>query len=91
MSAPADGVIAIGSGGFFALSAARALVRAGDPSLTATDIAKHSMAIASSICVYTNGNQIIEGFKDGVLQPSETLTQNTVLHSEIVERRDNQT
>ena len=35
------------------------------------------MAIASSICVYTNGNQVIESFKDGVLQESQTVTQNT--------------
>lgn len=86
MSAPDDGVIAIGSGGFYALSAARALVRAGSSDLTAADIAKHSMAIASSVCVYTNGNQIIESMKDGQLQPTVILTQNTVLHSETVQQ-----
>ena len=55
---PEDGVIAIGSGGNFALSAALALIDV--PGLTAEDIARKSLAIASRICVYTNGNIIVE-------------------------------
>jgi ATP-dependent HslUV protease subunit HslV len=48
---PEYGVAAIGSGGQYALSAARALI---DFDLTAEDIARRSMAIAADICVYTN-------------------------------------
>ncbi len=54
---PEYGVAAIGSGGQFALAAARALV---DFDLTAEDIARRSMAIASDICVYTNGALTVE-------------------------------
>jgi ATP-dependent HslUV protease subunit HslV len=55
---PEDGVIAIGSGGNYALAAARALIEV--PGLSAEDIARRAMKIASEICVYTNGNVIIE-------------------------------
>jgi ATP-dependent HslUV protease, peptidase subunit HslV len=55
---PEDGVIAIGSGGNYALSAARALMEI--PDLSAEDIARRAMKIAAEICVYTNGNVIIE-------------------------------
>ena len=55
---PEDGLIAIGSGGNFALSAARALIDI--PDLTAEDIARKSLRIAAQICVYTNGNVIVE-------------------------------
>jgi ATP-dependent HslUV protease subunit HslV len=55
---PEDGLIAIGSGGNFALSAARALIDI--PELSAEDIARKSMRIAAQICVYTNGNVIVE-------------------------------
>jgi ATP-dependent HslUV protease subunit HslV len=55
---PEDGLIAIGSGGNFALSAARALIDI--PDLSAEDIARKAMRIASQICVYTNGNVIVE-------------------------------
>ena len=54
---PEDGLIGIGSGGNFALAAARALA-ASD--LEALDIAKQAMAIAADICVYTNENVTIE-------------------------------
>lgn len=57
---PDDGVLAIGSGGNFALSAARALVRASGESLSALEIAKHSMEIAAEICPFTNSNFCIE-------------------------------
>jgi ATP-dependent HslUV protease, peptidase subunit HslV len=55
---PEDGLIAIGSGGSYALAAARALV--GVDGLSARDIAERSMKIASEICVYTNDKIIIE-------------------------------
>jgi ATP-dependent HslUV protease subunit HslV len=55
---PEDGVVAIGSGGNFALAAARALMNV--PDLSAEDVAKRAMKIAADICVYTNDNLIIE-------------------------------
>jgi ATP-dependent HslUV protease subunit HslV len=56
---PDDGVIAIGSGGNFALSAARALLR-HNPGMTARQIAEASMKVASEICVYTNDQFVVE-------------------------------
>eukprot|EP01098_Paradermamoeba_levis_P005895 TRINITY_DN2453_c0_g1_i1.p2 TRINITY_DN2453_c0_g1~~TRINITY_DN2453_c0_g1_i1.p2 ORF type:complete len:196 (-),score=48.79 TRINITY_DN2453_c0_g1_i1:147-734(-) len=53
----ADGMMAIGSGGDFALASARALI---DSSLTAEEIAKKSMDIAASLCIYTNNNFTME-------------------------------
>ncbi len=55
---PEDGISGIGSGGNFALAAARALVSI--ESLSAEEIVKKSMKIAADLCVYTNGNIIIE-------------------------------
>ncbi len=55
---PDDGVVSIGSGGPFALAAARALVNHSD--LDALDVAKAAMGIAADICVYTNHNLTIE-------------------------------
>ncbi len=55
---PDDGVIAIGSGGAYALAAAKALARHTE--LDAKAIAEHAMGIAASICIYTNGNVTIE-------------------------------
>ncbi len=55
---PEDGIIAIGSGGNYALSAARALL--GIDGLGAEDIARRSMKIAGDICVYTNHCVIVE-------------------------------
>ncbi len=57
---PDDGLAAIGSGGAYALSAARALVRHGSTELTAEDIVRHSMDIAAEICVFTNNNLSVE-------------------------------
>lgn len=54
---PEDNIAAIGSGGNFALSAAKALI---DSSLTAKEIALKSMKIAADICVYTNNNLTME-------------------------------
>ena len=55
---PEDGLIGIGSGGAFALSAARALI--DQPSMTAELIARKSMEIAAGISIYTNNNLTIE-------------------------------
>ena len=54
---PEHGIAAIGSGGNFALAAARGLQ---ETDLSAEEIARKAMAIASDICVYTNGNLTIE-------------------------------
>lgn len=53
-----EGILAIGSGGNFALSAARALYENTD--LSAQEIAQKALKIASDICVYTNSNIIVE-------------------------------
>ena len=55
---PEDGVIAIGSGGNYALSAARALITIDG--LSAEEIARRAMKIAADICVYTNTNVTVE-------------------------------
>lgn len=55
---PDDGIIAIGSGGPYALAAARALV--ANTKLTAAEIAERAMQIAASICVYTNAQIVLE-------------------------------
>ncbi|HEX5660909.1 MAG TPA: ATP-dependent protease subunit HslV [Polyangiales bacterium] len=55
---PDDGIIAIGSGGMFALAAGRALLRATE--LPAVEIAKQSITVAGEICVYTNGELVVE-------------------------------
>ncbi len=54
---PEQGIMAIGSGGNYALAAARALE---DSDLSAEDIAQKALKIAGDICVYTNGNIIME-------------------------------
>jgi ATP-dependent HslUV protease subunit HslV len=56
--APDDGIVAIGSGGPFALAAARAL--AGNTALDARAIAEKAMTIAADICIYTNTSLTIE-------------------------------
>jgi ATP-dependent HslUV protease subunit HslV len=55
---PDDGIVAIGSGGPFALAAARALAR--ETTLDARTIAERSMRIAAEICIYTNGELTVE-------------------------------
>ena len=55
---PEDGMIGIGSGGPYALSAARALVESTE--LDAETIARRAMTIAAKICIYTNENIVIE-------------------------------
>lgn len=54
---PFGGVMAIGSGGNYALAAARALV---ETELDAEAIVRRAMSIAAEICVYTNGNLVVE-------------------------------
>ena len=54
---PFGGVMAIGSGGNYALAAARALLETG---MDAEAIVRRSLAIAAEICVYTNGNLVVE-------------------------------
>jgi ATP-dependent HslUV protease subunit HslV len=55
---PDDGIVAVGSGGPFALAAARALARHSQ--LNAREIAEQAMAIAGEICIYTNANLTLE-------------------------------
>ena len=55
---PEDSLIGIGSGGPFALAAARALV--DQEKLSAEDVAKKAMGIAAEICIYTNSNLTLE-------------------------------
>jgi ATP-dependent HslUV protease, peptidase subunit HslV len=57
---PDDGILAIGSGGNYALSAGRALKKHAGEQLTAAEIAKAALETASEICVYTNDNIIVE-------------------------------
>jgi ATP-dependent HslUV protease, peptidase subunit HslV len=55
---PDDGILAIGSGGPYALAAARALVK--HTSMTAPEVAAEALRIAASICIYTNDNITVE-------------------------------
>jgi ATP-dependent HslUV protease subunit HslV len=59
---PEGGVMGIGSGGNYALAAAKALM---DTSLGAEEIARKAMAIAAEICVYTNTSVVIEALESG--------------------------
>ncbi len=54
---PEGGIMGIGSGGMYALAAAKALA---DTDLDAEQIARRAMAVAADICVYTNGNVVVE-------------------------------
>lgn len=58
---PDDGIIAIGSGGPYALAAARALIK--HTNLSAREIALEALKISAEICVYTNDNIIVEELK----------------------------
>ena len=55
---PDDGIAAIGSGGLYALAAAKALLRHTE--MSAEEIAAEAMAVAQSICIFTNGNINVE-------------------------------
>lgn len=61
---PDDGVVSIGSGGTYALAAAKALLE--NSTLDAKEIASKSMEIAASICIYTNPNVVFEEIKADV-------------------------
>ena len=56
-----DGVLAIGSGGPFALSAAKALIK--NTKMEAKEVANESLSIAADVCIYTNHNIVIEEIK----------------------------
>ena len=53
-----EGLLAVGSGSMFALAASRALL--GHTQLSAVDIAKEALQIASDICIYTNSDIVVE-------------------------------
>ena len=55
---PDDGIAAIGSGGSFALAAAKGLMKHSN--LSANEIAKESLLTAAEICIYTNSNIVLE-------------------------------
>lgn len=55
---PDDNIVAIGSGGSYALAASRALLQNGD-NLSARDIVENGLSIAADICIYTNHNKTI--------------------------------
>ena len=55
---PDDGIAAIGSGGMYALAAAKALK--GNTDLSAAEVAEKALRIAGDICVFTNGNITVE-------------------------------
>src|SRR5688572_11414846 len=55
---PTDGILGIGSGGNFALAAARALIAHSD--LSAADIVRAALGIAGDLCIYTNGSITVE-------------------------------
>jgi ATP-dependent HslUV protease subunit HslV len=59
---PEQDVMGIGSGGMYALAAARALI---DQPLDAEAIARKAMAVAAEICVYTNTNVVLESLPSG--------------------------
>jgi ATP-dependent HslUV protease, peptidase subunit HslV len=56
--APSDGVLAVGSGGPFALAAARALLK--HTSLPAGEIVREALDVAGDICIYSNRNVVVE-------------------------------
>ena len=56
--APDDGVLAIGSGGSYALAAARALIKHTE--LSAGDVAREALTVAGDICIYSNQSIIVE-------------------------------
>lgn len=60
---PEDGLIGIGSGGNYALAAARALVDRDD--MDAEAVARRAMEIAADICIYTNRNIVLESLPSG--------------------------
>ncbi|MCZ6602927.1 MAG: ATP-dependent protease subunit HslV [Planctomycetota bacterium] len=60
---PDDGILGIGSGGAYAVAAARALL--GHSTLSAQEIVSEGLSIASGICIYTNSDILVEVLGDG--------------------------
>ena len=74
---PVDGVIGIGSGGDFALAAARALVEF--PDLSAEDVARRSMKVASNMCVHTNDCYVVEKLSASpIVEPIQAVQPSVV-------------
>ena len=69
---PKDGIMGVGSGGPYALAAARAL--ADIPDMDAETIARKAMSIAADMCVYTNGHVTIESLDCKI---EETIVQDS--------------
>ena len=69
---PKDGLMAIGSGGNFALAAARAMF---DSKLKPEEIAKKSLEIAAELCIYTNNNIIVEKNQMTSFTPREIVSE----------------
>ena len=67
-----DNLLAIGSGGFYAFSAAKALLENSD--MSARDIVEKSLSIAADVCVFTNHNRVIKEI-DSIQPPSEDKTK----------------
>lgn len=61
---PEDGILAIGSGGSFALAAARSLVKHTD--MNAEEVVRESLTVAAEICIYTNKNITVETLESSV-------------------------
>ena len=76
ISEPDNGVIGIGSGGVYAISAARALV--DFEHLSARQVAIRAMDIASDVCVYTNKHFVVEAFERGVLLQGADKAQREI-------------
>lgn len=76
---PHDGIIGIGSGGPYALAAARALIDI--PGFTAEQIAQKAMKIASDVCIYTNSNFVMEEIQSSRLNKSSTTKDEGLLSS----------
>ena len=76
ISEPDNGVIGIGSGGLYAVSAAHALVDLDH--LTARQVAIRAMDIASDVCIYTNKHFVVEAFERGVLLQGKDKAQREV-------------
>jgi ATP-dependent HslUV protease subunit HslV len=60
---PEGGIMGIGSGGNYALAAARALL---ETDFSAEEIARRAMVIAADICVYTNNNLVVESLPSNI-------------------------
>lgn len=87
LSEPNSGVMGIGSGGLYAVSAAKALVAADTP-LSAREIAIHAMNIAADVCVYTNHEFVIEAFENGQLVKGPMKAEREEADRVLRERRE---